>query len=52
MTYAQLQRPTEAIAAAEEALRLARSQDRASLAQHVEAWLKDYRLQQANPLRP
>ena len=45
--YAQLQRPTEAIATAEKALQLARSLGQTALAEQIEAWLKNYRSQQA-----
>ena len=47
--YAQLQRPAEAIATAEKALQLARSSGQTAMAEEIEAWLKNYRSQQANP---
>ena len=43
MAYDQLQQRDQAIAAAEKAIELARSQDQKQEAEQIEAWLKTYR---------
>ncbi len=47
--YAQLQRPADAIAAAEKGLEMARFSGQTQLAQQFEIWLANYRTQQARP---
>ncbi len=47
-TFAALHRSSDAIATAQHALDLARTQGQKELAQQIEDWLKQYRAQQAN----
>lgn len=47
-TYAQMQQSAEAIAAAQQAMDLARSQGQTALASQIQAWLDNYLAQQAN----
>jgi tetratricopeptide (TPR) repeat protein len=47
-SYSRLGRPADAIAAAEKALELARSTGQSEFALRVDAWLTNYRSQQAD----
>ncbi len=49
LAYAKMQRPSEAIAAGEKAASLARSHGDPALARQIDAWLKKYRQEMAQP---
>ena len=49
LTYAQMNRPADAIVSAEKALELARSQSNTVLAERIDDWLRTYRAHQNLP---